>query len=78
MHITIPPIRPLSDRDVSTSQFALPSISAMEDMRGADVQDSASVLRRLRIDDDIHSSPSAHRVEEQQWTRRPSTAQPLE
>lgn len=79
VHITIPPIRPLSlDRDMSTAHFALPPISAMEDMRGSDVQDSASVLRRLRIDDDSHVVPSDQRVDGHQWTRRLPTTQSQE
>jgi hypothetical protein len=66
--ITLPPIRsprtPLSASAVSGSipsltngdkhstPYALPPISALEDLRGVNAQDSAAVLRRLTADDD--------------------------
>ncbi|KAF8343275.1 hypothetical protein F5887DRAFT_887098, partial [Amanita rubescens] len=33
--------------------YALPPISALEDLRGVHAQDSAAVLRRLTADDDF-------------------------
>lgn len=61
--ITLPPIRspggPLSasaSRGFSPDNlipYALPPISALEDLRGVHAQDSAAVLRRLIADDDF-------------------------
>ncbi|KAJ7028273.1 hypothetical protein C8F04DRAFT_1266168 [Mycena alexandri] len=39
------------------SIYALPPISALEDLRGVDNHDSAAVLRRLQSDDDTYSEP---------------------
>jgi len=62
--ITLPPIRspggPLSASAASRGfspdnsiPYALPPISALEDLRGVHAQDSAAVLRRLTADDDF-------------------------
>ncbi|KAK2467240.1 hypothetical protein APHAL10511_000789 [Amanita phalloides] len=68
--ITLPPIRspggplsasaatrgfsPLATENGSMS-YALPPISALEDLRGVHAQDSAAVLRRLTVDDEFSS-----------------------
>ncbi|KAK0472015.1 hypothetical protein IW261DRAFT_822303 [Armillaria novae-zelandiae] len=75
-HIVLPPIRndrSASSKHSSPSPYALPPISALEDLRGIDVNDSAAVLRRLRSDDD--SDEVSHSETDQHWDRRrpPST-----
>ncbi|KAG6820159.1 hypothetical protein H0H93_004596 [Arthromyces matolae] len=50
-NITLPPIHAPTDSGNSSSPYALPPISAMEDLRGIHANDSAAVLRRLRADD---------------------------
>ncbi|KAG9316115.1 hypothetical protein JVU11DRAFT_3790 [Chiua virens] len=50
--IKLPPIHPLAPpRHVSNPSYALPPISALEDLRGVSSQDSAAVLERLKMDD---------------------------
>lgn len=76
-HFVLPPIR--TDRHalskhLSPSPYALPPISALEDLRGIDVNDSAAVLRRLRSDDD--SDEASHSETDQQWDRRRSPSSP--
>ncbi|KAK0193287.1 hypothetical protein F5146DRAFT_1180968 [Armillaria mellea] len=75
-HIVLPPIRndrSASSKHSSPSPYALPPISALEDLRGMDANDSAAVLRRLRSDDD--SDEVSHSETDQHWDRRrpPST-----
>jgi hypothetical protein len=54
-NITLPPISPAtSSRNMG---YALPPISALEDLRGVDVNDSAAVLRRLSETDDSDRWP---------------------
>jgi len=53
--IKLPPIQPLDGSSTSESMYALPPISAMEDLRGSMTHDSAAVLRRLRMGDDDYS-----------------------
>ncbi|KIJ62971.1 hypothetical protein HYDPIDRAFT_93696 [Hydnomerulius pinastri MD-312] len=54
--IKLPPIQPLAPpRHVSNPSYALPPISALEDLRGISSQDSAAVLERLKMDDDRRS-----------------------
>ncbi|KAJ3514144.1 hypothetical protein NMY22_g14839 [Coprinellus aureogranulatus] len=76
--ISLPPIKQSedSDRD-SGSPYALPPISALEDLRGVDTQDSAAVLRRLRLDDDYPTPSSGSSVgdrSEAHWIRRHSVS----
>lgn len=71
-NISLPPIKQSagdSDRDTG-SPYALPPISALEDLRGVDTYDSAAVLRRLRLDDDY--PPSSMPNLDGPWTRRHS------
>jgi hypothetical protein len=57
--IIIPPIQPPNYSGTSHhTSYALPPISAMEDMRGIHSQDSAAVLRRLQSDDSASESES--------------------
>lgn len=50
--IRLPPIQPLAPpRHVSNPSYALPPISALEDLRGVSSQDSVAVLERLKMDD---------------------------
>lgn len=50
--IRLPPIQPLAPpRHVSNTSYALPPISALEDLRGVSSQDSVAVLERLKMDD---------------------------
>ncbi|KAF9072551.1 hypothetical protein BDP27DRAFT_1145724, partial [Rhodocollybia butyracea] len=52
-NITLPPISPAtSSRNGNGSSYALPPISALEDLRGININDSAAVLRRLSQDDE--------------------------
>lgn len=66
-NITLPPIQSPVDRHKNLNAFALPPISAMEDLRGIHTHDSAAVLRRLRSEDnsaEVHAHPHApaHRL----------------
>lgn len=75
-NISLPPIKGSedSDRD-SGSPYALPPISALEDLRGVDTQDSAAVLRRLRLDDDYPTpSSSVGDHSDAHWIRRHSVS----
>jgi hypothetical protein len=55
--IQLPAIQPPAKGDAQ-SIYALPPISALEDLRGIDTQDSAAVLRRLQLgDDSAYSEP---------------------
>ena len=77
-NISLPPIKQSedSDRD-SGSPYALPPISALEDLRGVDTQDSAAVLRRLRLDDDYPTSSSVSSSGDRSdphWIRRHSVS----
>ncbi|KAG6901963.1 hypothetical protein C0995_006192 [Termitomyces sp. Mi166 len=67
-HITLAPIHAPADPEHSTSPYALPPISAMEDLRGLHVNDSAAVLRRLKAEDPS-SADDSRRSDE--WRRRP-------
>ncbi|KAG6369885.1 hypothetical protein JVT61DRAFT_13349 [Boletus reticuloceps] len=50
--IKLPPIQSLAPpRHGSNPSYALPPISALEDLRGVSSQDSATVLERLKMDD---------------------------
>lgn len=54
-HITLPPVQvPLAIE--RSSSYALPPISAMEDLRGIPTYDSAAVLRRLKSEDNDSSA----------------------
>ncbi|KAF8824693.1 hypothetical protein HHX47_DHR7000532 [Lentinula edodes] len=58
-NISLPPISPAaSNRYGPSSAYALPPISALEDLRGVDVNDSAAVLRRLSQNDEADIWPS--------------------
>ncbi|PPQ83970.1 hypothetical protein CVT25_000516 [Psilocybe cyanescens] len=81
--IKLPPIHGHAGSDPGDSPYALPPISAMEDLRGSVTQDSAAVLRRLRMDDDEY--PKAGRSDnDQAWARRhslsvhPSVSKPVD
>lgn len=52
-----------SNTERNPAPYALPPISALEDLRGVNAQDSAAVLRRLTADDETttHDLPSASR-----------------
>ncbi|KAF9230227.1 hypothetical protein BU15DRAFT_83893 [Melanogaster broomeanus] len=69
--IKLPPIQPLAPpRHVSHSSYALPPISALEDLRGISSQDSAAVLERLKMDDDRRAD--AHN--DGHWARQRSVS----
>ena len=68
----LPPIQS-SDTNGYDSPYALPPISAMEDLRGSITQDSAAVLRRLRMDDDDYPRSQVLR-KELLWEKRHSPA----
>jgi hypothetical protein len=66
-HITLPPIRSTTVASNSQSPYALPPITALEDLRGLHTHDSAAVLRRLRSDEDSsYSEPG--------WSSRGSSS----
>ncbi|KAJ6578117.1 hypothetical protein B0H19DRAFT_575954 [Mycena capillaripes] len=71
--IQLPAIQPPAKGDGIQSIYALPPISALEDLRGVDTQDSAAVLRRLQSDDDAYSEPG-HPDEQQRPSRRSLSA----
>ncbi|KAF9448493.1 hypothetical protein P691DRAFT_800639 [Macrolepiota fuliginosa MF-IS2] len=78
--ITLPPLRaPPADQGPGSS-YALPPISALEDLRGINNNDSAAVLRRLRLDDEAmayshsHSRTASQDDNEKAWMRRHSLA----
>ncbi|TFK24814.1 hypothetical protein FA15DRAFT_669132 [Coprinopsis marcescibilis] len=69
--ISLPPIQQANSPDGDNSPYALPPISALEDLRGVDTQDSAAVLRRLRLDDDYPpSGRSSSASQDSIWGRR--------
>lgn len=87
--IVLPPIQqPLSNISLrgsagdgsicAASSYALPPISAMEDLRGVHAHDTAAVLKRLREDNDGSSSEPGplNSSEEQQWARRRALSTP--
>ena len=59
----------------SNNSRALPPISSIEDVRGITPQDSAAVLRRLRMDDDDGYSKVGRFFEDRTCGRRHSSAQ---
>ncbi|KIK42672.1 hypothetical protein CY34DRAFT_804653 [Suillus luteus UH-Slu-Lm8-n1] len=70
--IVLPPIQPLAPpRHISTTSYALPPISALEDLRGISTHDSAAVLERLKMDDEYSADP---RHEVAQWPRQRSVS----
>ncbi|GLB44733.1 putative DNA-binding domain of Mlu1-box binding protein MBP1 [Lyophyllum shimeji] len=71
--ITLPPILAPSEPDESKSPYALPPISAMEDLRGLHANDSAAVLRRLKSDEPSPPETSRH---SDLWRRRSFSSQP--
>lgn len=79
--ITLPPLKaPPTAQGPSRASYALPPISALEDLRGVHNNDSAAVLRRLRSDDepftysDSHSRTASRDDDEKTWMRRHSLA----
>jgi len=67
-HVRLPPIKSLGDMSPK-SPYTLPPISAIEDLRSCIAEDSAAVLRRLRMEDDYPNSNST--CELPPWERRP-------
>lgn len=66
--IVLPPIQPLAPpRHISTTSYALPPISALEDLRGISTHDSAAVLERLKMDDEYGADVA-------QWPRQRSVS----
>lgn len=71
--IVLPPIQPPTHlRTTAHTGYALPPISALEDLRGIYSHDSAAVLRRLQADDSESEQPT----EQQLRTRRRSLSAP--
>lgn len=70
--IVLPPIQPLAPpRHINTTSYALPPISALEDLRGISTHDSAAVLERLKMDDG-YTADARHEVT--QWPRQRSVS----
>jgi len=65
----LPPIQAPDSNSSSSSPYTLPPISSMEEIRNVALQDSAAVLRRLRMDDDGYN-----KAEERTWLRRHSVS----
>ena len=63
----LPPIQAPDSNSSSSSPYSLPPISSMEEIKGVALQDSAAVLRRLRMDDNGYN-----KAEERTWLRRHS------
>ncbi|KAJ8508945.1 hypothetical protein ONZ45_g8836 [Pleurotus djamor] len=75
-HTILPPMRQHNPTDDSvTSSYALPPISALEDLRGVHANDSTAVLRRLKEDDESYAEYTRHE-EEQTWRRHRSLSAP--
>lgn len=72
--VMLPPIQS-SDTKGYNSPYSLPPISAMEDLKGAIAQDSAAVLRRLRMDDDDYPRSKVLR-ENLHWEKRHTPVHP--
>jgi len=72
--ITLPPLQAPLQRSASPggSSYALPPISAMEDLRGIHANDSAAVLRRLMEDDNERPSSTSHEYDSSSKRRRRS------
>ncbi|KAH7929222.1 hypothetical protein BV22DRAFT_1116960 [Leucogyrophana mollusca] len=69
--IVLPPIQPLTQpRASSHSSYALPPISALEDLRGISSHDSAAVLQRLKMDDEV--KPEGASAADYRWARQRS------
>ena len=68
----LPPIQAPDPNSSSSSPYSLPPISSMEEVRGVALQDSAAVLRRLRMDDDGCNKADRFNMEERTWLRRHS------
>jgi hypothetical protein len=66
----IPPILGPDSNSSGSSPYSLPPIYSIEEVRGVTLQDSASILRRLRMDDDGGYS----KTEERTWLRRKSSS----
>ncbi|KAF9456447.1 hypothetical protein BDZ94DRAFT_1326981 [Collybia nuda] len=76
-NITLPPIQAPAGQAGSQSPYALPPISALEDLRGMHVNDSAAVLQRLRSDDDdVFSEPGRPTDSQLRSRRRSFSSQP--
>jgi hypothetical protein len=74
--IRLPPIQPPPHfQGASQASYALPPISALEDLRGIHSCDSAAVLRRLQANDDV-GSETGRTAEGQVWTRGRSLSAP--
>jgi hypothetical protein len=70
--IVLPPIQPLAPpRHINSPSYALPPISALEDLRGISTHDSAAVLKRLKMDDE-YTADTKHNVA--QWPRQRSAS----
>ncbi|KAF9219429.1 hypothetical protein BS17DRAFT_811154 [Gyrodon lividus] len=66
--IKLPPIQPLAHpQHINNPSYALPPISALEDLRGISSQDSAAVLERLKMDD-VRGPDGGH------WARQRSVS----
>lgn len=76
--INLPPLKAPTQLSSSLggAPYALPPISAMEDLRGIHASDSAAVLRRLRDDDDSGPSSLSHEDESERLRRRSFSFQP--
>jgi hypothetical protein len=74
--ITLPPIQSTSQVRSNFTQppYALPPISALEHSRGGHPNNSAEVLRRLRMDDGSHSDDDRRNDEQRARARSMSTS----
>ncbi|KAF8992368.1 hypothetical protein BDQ17DRAFT_1369616 [Cyathus striatus] len=70
--ITLPPLRTAGDKSASDSPYALPPISALEDLRGVNTSDSAAVLRRLKLDDNDFAMESERQPSSSSSAQYPS------
>ena len=67
---TLPPIHAPDSNGSSPSPWSLPPISSIEGRNAP--QDSAAVLRRLRMDDDGYNKSGRYSEDHTQWNRRHS------
>ncbi|KAF8799052.1 hypothetical protein BYT27DRAFT_7201955 [Phlegmacium glaucopus] len=67
---SLPPIQAPDCNNSGPSPYSLPPISSMEDPRGIAPQDSAAVLRRLRLDDDGYTTACRPSEDRTTWGGR--------
>lgn len=68
LQIMLPPVQPPKHDPQSPALYALPPISALEDLRGVHTHDSTAVLRRLQEDDTFSRSSQEFLPTTRRWS----------